>query len=230
MKVSNSNTKRKSYKIRKSTKNIRRKHNKGSRTLKGGQMDGMGQGQVMRPELLIKKKEPFAFTVEYPSLGILQDMQDLTGKSTIYQNAPIVKLQNANPNRDYLLTMYDPDAPNGIENKMGNHIHTHWVAKIGSGVSSGSGNDNILQTFLEYAPPTPPNGTHRYIFTIYDITSFRSIRGGLDFLKMSDSVGDGVGVSASAGASVDRTNYFRLKLQNLKQKKMNFNFRYIVKA
>ena len=67
-------------------------------------------------------------------------------------------------NKTYLITMTDPDAPNGIENKLGNFTYTHWVF-------TRKGNDNnIYNEIVSYAPPSPPKGTHRYIFNLYDVS------------------------------------------------------------
>jgi phosphatidylethanolamine-binding protein (PEBP) family uncharacterized protein len=86
--------------------------------------------------------------------------QQLTKDQTI--NQPTVTIQNANPESIYLITMLDPDAPNG-QGQSGNHTWTHWVITY-------KGNQQ-LKEYVSYSPPSPPAATHRYIFSLYDITN-----------------------------------------------------------
>jgi phosphatidylethanolamine-binding protein (PEBP) family uncharacterized protein len=53
-----------------------------------------------------------------------------------------------------LLIMYDPDAPDGT------YLH-YLLTNIPNGIIT-NGN-----TIIEYMPPSPPSGTHRYIFEQY---------------------------------------------------------------
>ena len=82
--------------------------------------------------------------------------------NTFDTTQPQIIINNSDMNKTYLITMTDPDAPNGIENKLGNFTFTHWVfTQI---------NGKINETFLSYSPPSPPKGTHRYIFNLYDVS------------------------------------------------------------
>lgn len=61
---------------------------------------------------------------------------------------PIVSYNNSTPGKLYTLIMSDPDAPQAD--------WLHWLIVNDNGISK--------TTLVEYAPPTPPSGTHRYIF------------------------------------------------------------------
>uniref|UniRef100_A0A383WGT2 Phosphatidylethanolamine-binding protein n=1 Tax=Tetradesmus obliquus TaxID=3088 RepID=A0A383WGT2_TETOB len=75
--------------------------------------------------------------------------------------APTVEFAGAAGKR-HTLIMVDPDAPSPDNPAMREWLH--WiVANIPAGgdVSKGF-------TVTEYAGPTPPRGTHRYIFLLYE--------------------------------------------------------------
>jgi len=93
---------------------------------------------------------------------IIVDDLNITGKD--YKSEPTVVVNNADPKKIYMITMTDPDAPNGEEekDKTINRTYTHWVY-------IQTENKKII--FVPYSPPTPPHGTHRYIFNLYDITN-----------------------------------------------------------
>lgn len=79
---------------------------------------------------------------------------------------------NVNANSRYLITMVDPDAPNGKNNTSKNHNYVHWIY-LQEGNSNGNGNENINSNkydILPYSPPSPPSGIHRYKFNIYEIS------------------------------------------------------------
>lgn len=165
---------------------------------------------------------PITFTVEYSGLGIIKPNQDLTGQSQYYNNQPIIKIQNLPPNANtnslYLIIMYDPDAPNGLEvtDKSSNHIYTHWVATINTNTNN---NGNIKQILVKYAPPTPPKGTHRYIFNLYDVTQKKDDF--LNTLKMNNNNNN----------NDTRSSYYNNKLSNLDNSNpIIFSTSYTVKA
>lgn len=95
--------------------------------------------------------------------------KDMTGKDDIYKNEPNVVINNAKSNKIYMITMTDPDAPNGEENPVNknNSVYTHWVY-ISMQINTKD-EKNIV--FVNYATPSPPRGTHRYQFRLYDITN-----------------------------------------------------------
>jgi phosphatidylethanolamine-binding protein (PEBP) family uncharacterized protein len=200
----NSKTKRNKTK-RNKTKRNNTKHNKKKYHI-GGQQQSL----------------PIIFTVEYSGLGIIKPNQDLTGQSQYYNNQPIIRIQNANNNSLYLIIMYDPDAPNGLEatDKSSNHIYTHWVATINTNTNTNN-NGNIEQILVKYAPPTPPKGTHRYIFNLYDITIKKDDLNFLNTLMMDNNNNN----------NDTRSSYYNNKLSNLeKSNPIIFSTSYTVKA
>ena len=108
---------------------------------------------------------------EGQSLSILYGERQINNNELLpstfdYSKAPTITIDNAingaSNDNIYLITMTDPDAPNGIENKLGNFTFTHWVfTQI---------NGKINETFLSYSPPSPPRGIHRYQFNLYDVS------------------------------------------------------------
>ena len=122
---------------------------------------GIGGGNSIN-----NKKEKKESLLVYYSNTIITNNKDLTGQDEVFKNKPNVAINNAKPNRIYMITMTDPDAPNGEEenDKSKNYVYTHWVYIVVQ-----SNKKNIV--FMPYAPPTPPRGTHRYQFNLYDITN-----------------------------------------------------------
>lgn len=205
-------TRKKVNKIRQKKLNNKTKHNKTKHNKKKYHKGGQQQSL------------PITFTVEYSGLGIIKPNQDLKGKSQYYNNQPIIKIQNLPPNANtnslYLIIMYDPDAPNGLEasDKSSNHIYTHWVATINTNTNN---NSNIKQIFVEYAPPTPPKGTHRYIFNLYDITIKKDDLNFLNTLMMDNN----------SNNNDTRSSYYNNKLSNFdKLNQIIFSTSYRVKA
>lgn len=62
-----------------------------------------------------------------------------------------------------LLIMYDPDAPNGMNatNTSKNRTFLHMATIYNDGKQS--------KELVPYMGPSPPMGTHRYIFTLYQL-------------------------------------------------------------
>lgn len=98
-----------------------------------------------------------------------------------YSKAPQITINNSDINKTYLITMTDPDAPNGLENKLGNFTYTHWV------FTRKANDDKTYKEFVSYAPPSPPRGNHRYQFNLYDVsmidTNILNINNKLDRTK-----------------------------------------------
>ena len=148
----NSNQKNSNQK-HKSQKSIKRKFKKVSKNVhrKSKLQIGRSGGSSVSGESL---------TISYNGKSIVNG-SNITGIID-YNKAPTITINSAVDNKIYLITMTDPDAPNGIENKLGNFTFTHWVfTQI---------NGKINETFLSYSPPSPPKGTHRYIFKLYDVS------------------------------------------------------------
>ena len=84
-------------------------------------------------------------------------------------NANVNANANSNINSRYLITMVDPDAPNGKNNTSKNHNYVHWIyLQEGNSNENANVNSNTYD-ILPYAPPSPPSGIHRYKFNIYEI-------------------------------------------------------------
>ena len=82
---------------------------------------------------------------------------------------PTVEITGLTPRSKYLLTMTDPDAPNG-KGAAGNHVWTHWVLILSSGTGTdGRATSTGARVIVPYAPPSPPRGRHRYEFRLYGI-------------------------------------------------------------
>ena len=105
-----------------------------------------------------------SMVINYPDIVIdnVSNGIDITGKN--YNDAPNVIINNSDPNKIYMITMIDIDVPNGNEEeyKNSNKVFIHWVYIQTL--------DN-KQFLIPYYPPSPPHGTHRYQFHLYDITN-----------------------------------------------------------
>lgn len=151
-------------------------------------------------------------TISYPKYGILKHKDDLTN-NLIYNTEPTVKFNNALQNHIYLITLTDPDAPNGFEinNTISgpNHTYTHWVYTYSNTNSSIT---NQVSTIVPYTPPRPPKGTHRYVFKIYDLPADM-----VSSLKMDMNIDT-------------NSNYYVNKLKKLRKYQKKFILYYTVKS
>jgi phosphatidylethanolamine-binding protein (PEBP) family uncharacterized protein len=132
---------------------------------------------------------------------------DLSGKDNFYNEEPTVIITNANQNKLYMVTMTDPDAPNG-EGKQDNFIFTHWVYTQSNIDKTDKTEKNEKQIYVPYSPPTPPKGTHRYQFRLYDITENKN---------------KNVNVNLNMNNNDNKMNYFSNKLINLNDKIIYFD-------
>jgi phosphatidylethanolamine-binding protein (PEBP) family uncharacterized protein len=155
-----------------------------------------------------------------------QDITNIQNVSTIYSKPPKITIQNAKP-KLYLITMTDPDAPNGIQKNMNqskqinqskNHTYTHWVYLQDMRQQNTTNTPSSTQILVPYAPPTPPYGIHRYQFKIYDITNLQQTI--LDTLKNK----------INNTTSLDRNTYCRNNLKNLIKYKLNTLFQYKINS
>ena len=162
------NQKRKSYK----NKNIN-KHKNIHKNIQTG-----GKANIEEEKIIIN--------VMYEQIGKLADTKkmsvlsedtnyiienaDLTPYKEYIATAPQIDLIISNPiiNKTYLIIMYDPDAPNGKDNKnSSNYIYIHWMfTRKYTQTAQTAPTDTII---LPYTTPSPPSGMHRYEFHIYDM-------------------------------------------------------------
>ena len=112
------------------------------------------------------------FSITYGSMKIKHLQEFATNTQLLQKPIVTINLNSQNlvkqPNQEYVVIMTDPDAPNG-ENNSGNHVYTHWIFIYPT-----------IESILEYAPPKPPYGKHRYQFNVYAmdqiaITDIRNI-------------------------------------------------------
>ena len=82
--------------------------------------------------------------------------QELSKQLT--QSEPAVKFPNTNTTKLYTLVMWDPDVP-----PQGQSGFVHWIA-----INLKSPNDISNNQLLDYKGPSPPSGTHRYYFGIFE--------------------------------------------------------------
>jgi phosphatidylethanolamine-binding protein (PEBP) family uncharacterized protein len=115
------------------------------------------------------------------SLSILYNGKSISNGSNItnninYSKTPTITIDKADSNKTYLITMTDPDAPNGEDRTSENFTFTHWVFTMING--------KINDTFVSYYPPLPPKGSgiHRYQFNLYYISSINT-----DELKVNNN-------------------------------------------
>jgi phosphatidylethanolamine-binding protein (PEBP) family uncharacterized protein len=104
-------------------------------------------------------------TIRYAAIGNnnIANNSDLTREHLAgkLNNEPNINLEGVLDNQKYLIIMQDPDAPNGMGNS-GNHIYVHWI------FTQSGNNTNSRNTIVTYQQPSPPAGTHRYEFYIYN--------------------------------------------------------------
>ncbi len=121
------------------------------------------------------------FSITYGSMKIKYLQEFATNTQLLQKPIVTINLNSQNlvkqPNQEYVVIMTDPDAPNG-ENNSGNHVYTHWIFIYSSNETKI--NNTARNTILEYVPPTPPYGKHRYQFNVYAmdqnaITDIRNI-------------------------------------------------------
>jgi phosphatidylethanolamine-binding protein (PEBP) family uncharacterized protein len=164
----------KKNKGKKNTKNKsknRNKRNKRTRKSKSKRKSRMHYGGSSLPILRI-----FYNNVEIQNGENISDKNisktiDINTEPKVLVNANVNVNANSNINSRYLITMVDPDAPNGKNNTSQNHNYVHWIY-LQEGNSNGNENANVNSNtydILPYAPPSPPSGIHRYKFNIYEI-------------------------------------------------------------
>ena len=113
-------------------------------------------------------------TVSYDN-GNLQVVngQDLTdewangnGKLKAPPNINIINSIGTEKGKTYLITMTDPDAPNG-QGASGNQTWTHYVATMQ--------NSTLKKILVPYQQPSPPHGIHRYEIKAYDASMINQL-------------------------------------------------------
>ena len=141
------------------------KNRRQNRTIVGGNVGNNKKDKIENKD----KNEKDESLIIYYSTNIISNNKDLTGQDAIFNKEPNVAITNSKPNKIYMITMTDPDAPNG-EGNSNNFVYTHWVYVIvNKKIDNQIKQEKII--FMPYSPPTPPSGTHRYQFNLYDISN-----------------------------------------------------------
>ena len=152
-----------------------------------------------------------------------QDITNIENVSNIYSKPPKITIQNAK-SKLYLITMTDPDAPNGIQKTMNkstqNHTYTHWVYLQDMRKQTNTNTLPSTQIIVPYVPPTPPKGIHRYQYKLYDITNLPQTI--LDTLKQKQNI--------NMNSILDRNTYYRNNLKKILKYKINTMFQYKVNS
>lgn len=81
---------------------------------------------------------------------------------------PIIDIHEKKPGMYYTIIMFDPDAPYGFDDKdrlSANRTYLHWL--ITNISFDQQGKQKTLSTAMDYTPPSPPFGTHRYRFILF---------------------------------------------------------------
>jgi len=76
---------------------------------------------------------------------------------------PQVTLEGSQPGHLYTLFMSDPDAPS--PEHPSHREYLHWIV---SNIPGGANDIAEGTEVVPYAPPTPPQGTHRYVLTVME--------------------------------------------------------------
>lgn len=87
---------------------------------------------------------------------------------------PIITLEGTEENKYYTILMSDPDAPSPDNPTRREWLHL-IITNIKGGPSTTKGIDG--DQIVPYAPPTPPQGNHRYVFSLYEQPDRLSING-----------------------------------------------------
>jgi phosphatidylethanolamine-binding protein (PEBP) family uncharacterized protein len=98
-----------------------------------------------------------------PNLIVRYDSTHLAGQELTKQETqiqPSVDFSSV-PGRLYTLIMWDPDVPQQIQPGF-----VHWII-----TNIQSPKDIASNTLLPYKGPSPPSGTHRYYFGLFEQTS-----------------------------------------------------------
>jgi phosphatidylethanolamine-binding protein (PEBP) family uncharacterized protein len=159
------NMKTKKNKLSRTASRNKRKNKQNSRVIVGGNVVNNNKDKKANKD----KNEKDESLIIYYSTNIISNNKDLTGQDAIFNKEPNVAITNSKPNKIYMITMTDPDAPNG-EGNSNNFVHTHWVYVIvNKKIDNKIKQEKII--FMPYSQPTPPSGTHRYQFNLYDISN-----------------------------------------------------------
>lgn len=107
---------------------------------------------MTRPLRKIYSRRKQSFSVLYGSMRVNRSS---ISKDVFTRFHPTVHW-NAKPHTLYTLLMWDPDA------------HPPWLHWLVQNLERPSQLDDPKNCVVEYTKPTPPHGTHRYVFRLYE--------------------------------------------------------------
>jgi phosphatidylethanolamine-binding protein (PEBP) family uncharacterized protein len=99
-----------------------------------------------------------------------------------------------------------------------NRTYTHWVYLQDMRDTIQLKNQTKNRVLVKYAPPSPPNGIHRYQFQLYDITNLPQTI--LATLKNNKNRNN----------NINRSTYYENNLKQLNEYKINKSFQYKVNS
>ena len=90
--------------------------------------------------------------ISFGNKKIKERTSELINKNLL-QNEPKISI---NLDKYHTIVMFDPDAPNGMDEENNTtYLHLLWA-------------NNIEEVWMPYTPPNPPRGIHRYVFYLFE--------------------------------------------------------------
>jgi len=115
------------------------------------------QNSGVIPDVLDSFSPDIQIRVAYDTLQVTQGATLLPVQAV---HMPKVTLEGSQVGRLYTLVMSDPDAPSPEH-----PTHREWLHWIVCNIPGGASDTAEGTQVAAYMPPTPPKGTHRYVFT-----------------------------------------------------------------
>ncbi len=126
-------------------------------TLKQSAAPSSLQDARVIPDVLDSFSPDIQIRVAYNTLSVTPGATLLPVQAV---HMPTVTLEGSQPGRLYTLVMSDPDAPSPEH-----PTHREWLHWIVTDIPGGAKDIAEGTQVAAYMPPTPPKGTHRYVFT-----------------------------------------------------------------
>lgn len=138
------------------------------RTIKNIRKLSIGGASLQKPSFTVSYNTGH-ITINKSNSGIdlttASKNNELKEQPLITLTYPFLDMQTT----QYLIVMFDLDAPHGKEHISTNHIWTHWVAVMTQ--STENSQPHQINNIISYRKPSPPLGTHRYYIRVYSSNS-----------------------------------------------------------
>ena len=165
------------------------------RTIKNIRKLSIGGASLQKPSFTVSYNTGH-ITINKSNSGIdlttASKNNELKEQPLITLTYPFLDMQTT----QYLIVMFDLDAPHGKEHISTNHIWTHWVAVMTQ--STENSQPHQINNIISYRKPSPPLGTHRYYIRVYSSNSN---------IKLP-------GIDNTSTNEKQRGNYFETKLKS----------------